>query len=157
MKLLLALQLSHLLQNTSTCHASRQLQTVHVAHIFVICFTLTVLQSVLRLLLQYPGYVLFQENTSRVCQATITQQCLDQNNGDEDLCLVMLIAATLNNQGSGGVIWTPGAIAGVAIAGMIAYSFAVVLTLLLIAESKRRRCCCVVWPCYGYITSSALR
>jgi len=73
---------------------------------------------------QYPGYVLYQENTTRVCQNTITRQCLDDSNGDEELCMAMLVAATgLTSQSSkpsdksGAVSWSPGIVAGVAISG----------------------------------------
>jgi hypothetical protein len=76
----------------------------------------------------YPGYILFQQNTTRVCQATITKQCLQESNGDEELCMAMLVAsAGLAGAPSKGVShsggsssWSPGAAAGVAIAGGLA-------------------------------------
>jgi hypothetical protein len=74
---------------------------------------------------QSPGYVLFQVNTTRVCQNFITQQCLQDHNDDEELCMAMLIAAARRGGGgaamregpAGGSFWTPGAVAGVALAG----------------------------------------
>jgi hypothetical protein len=73
----------------------------------------------------YPGYILFQINTTRVCQATITKQCLQESNGDEELCMAMLVAAagttgvpTKNSGYKGGSgTWSPGAAAGIAVAG----------------------------------------
>lgn len=73
---------------------------------------------------QYPGYVLFQANTTRVCQAVVSRECLEQSNGDEELCMAMLIAAsgigTAPNKASssgGSFGWSPGTAAAVAVAG----------------------------------------
>lgn len=52
-----------------------------------------------------------------MCQSTISQQCLDEKGGDEELCLVMLVTQSLNAGRSTGFVWTPGAIAGVAVTG----------------------------------------
>eukprot|EP00882_Tetradesmus_deserticola_P013577 GHRQ01014414.1.p1 GENE.GHRQ01014414.1~~GHRQ01014414.1.p1 ORF type:complete len:380 (+),score=89.24 GHRQ01014414.1:383-1522(+) len=65
---------------------------------------------------QFPGYVLYQQNTTRVCEATITPQCLAEHDGDEGLCLAILVTEALSG-GRGGFVWSPGAIAGVTIAG----------------------------------------
>jgi hypothetical protein len=64
---------------------------------------------------QYPGYILYQQNTTRVCQSIVSEQCLQEHAWDEELCLAMLIAAS--TRGSDAYVWTAGAIAGVAIAG----------------------------------------
>jgi hypothetical protein len=65
---------------------------------------------------QFPGYILYQQNTTRVCEYTITQECLAQQDGDEELCLAMLVTQALSGNKQG-FSWSPGAIAGVAIAG----------------------------------------
>lgn len=74
---------------------------------------------------QYPGYVLYQENTTRVCQATISRDCLEQSGGDDELCMAMLVAASgIIGQpsrqaaaSSGSFRWSPGTAAAVAVAG----------------------------------------
>jgi hypothetical protein len=68
---------------------------------------------------QFPGYVLFQQNTTRICEYTITKQCLAQHDGDEELCLAMLVTQAMSSLDTNkpGFSWSPGAIAGVAIAG----------------------------------------
>lgn len=65
---------------------------------------------------QFPGYVLYQVNTTRVCEYTITQDCLSAHSGDEELCLAMLVTQALSGDKQG-FSWSPGAIAGVSIAG----------------------------------------
>jgi hypothetical protein len=65
---------------------------------------------------QFPGYILYQHNTTRACEYTITQECLKQHDGDEELCLAMLVTQALSGNKQG-FSWAPGAIAGVAIAG----------------------------------------
>ncbi|WIA13591.1 hypothetical protein OEZ85_007157 [Tetradesmus obliquus] len=67
---------------------------------------------------QFPGYVLFQENTTRVCEYTITKECLAAHDGDEELCLAMLVTQALQGNQQG-FTWTPGAIAGVSVAGAV--------------------------------------
>jgi hypothetical protein len=73
---------------------------------------------------QFPGYVLYMANVTRVCINTISQQCLQDTNGDEELCMAMLVASGPSSQlgkpkeaKSGGTVWTHGAVAGVAVAG----------------------------------------
>lgn len=74
---------------------------------------------------QYPGYVLYHDNVTRVCQNTVSQKCLQESNGDEELCMAMIVAASgiigqPTRQGGGqygGFYWSPGAAAGIAIAG----------------------------------------
>lgn len=82
---------------------------------------------------QYPGYILYQENTTRVCVDTVTPECLKDSNGDEELCIAMLVASkglagqSGSRSGAGGgdgrggsgsgIIWNPGAVAGIAVAG----------------------------------------
>jgi hypothetical protein len=74
---------------------------------------------------QYPGYVLYHDNVTRVCLNTVTQQCLQESNGDEELCMSMIVAAsgiigqpTKQGQGQhGGFSWSPGTAAAIAIAG----------------------------------------
>jgi hypothetical protein len=65
---------------------------------------------------QFPGYVLFQVNTTCVREYTITKDCLAAHGGDEELCLAMLVTQALSGNKQG-FAWTPGTIAGVAIAG----------------------------------------
>lgn len=74
---------------------------------------------------QYHGYVMYHNNVTRVCQATISPKCVTDNNEDEELCMAMLIASSgiigqpskaAGGQG-GGYIWSPGAAAAVAVAG----------------------------------------
>uniref|UniRef100_A0A383WP55 Protein kinase domain-containing protein n=1 Tax=Tetradesmus obliquus TaxID=3088 RepID=A0A383WP55_TETOB len=67
---------------------------------------------------QFPGYVLFQENTTRACEYTITKECLAAHDGDEELCLAMLVTQALQGNQQG-FTWTPGAIAGVSVAGAV--------------------------------------
>lgn len=74
---------------------------------------------------QYPGYIFYQQNTTRVCQSTISPECLRESNGDEELCMAMLVAASgitgrsaqSGASGSGSFSWSPGVIAAVAVAG----------------------------------------
>jgi hypothetical protein len=74
---------------------------------------------------QYPGYILYHDNVTRVCLNTVTQKCLQESNGDEELCMAMIVAAsgiigqpTKQEDGqNGGFYWSPGAVAGIAIAG----------------------------------------
>lgn len=74
---------------------------------------------------QFPGYSLYHDNVTRVCQSTITKKCLEDTNGDEELCMALLVAASgiagqpsrQTGPGGGGYHWSPGAAAGVAIAG----------------------------------------
>jgi hypothetical protein len=74
---------------------------------------------------QYHGYVMYHDNVTRVCQATISPKCVADTNGDEELCMAMLVtSAGIPGQPSksafgqgGGYSWTPGAAAAVAVAG----------------------------------------
>lgn len=74
---------------------------------------------------QYHGYVLYHDNVTRVCQATISPKCVAENNGDEELCMAMLVASSgITGQPSkgpggqgGGYTWSPAAAAAVAVAG----------------------------------------
>lgn len=74
---------------------------------------------------QYHGYVMYHENVTRVCQATISPKCVADNNGDEELCMAMLVASSRimgqTGRGWGGpggrFFLSPGGAAAVAVAG----------------------------------------
>jgi hypothetical protein len=63
----------------------------------------------------WPGYILYMTNTSRVCDYYITNECYSSLG--QDTCIADLLNNLLNGTSSG-FEWTPGAIAGVAAAGM---------------------------------------
>lgn len=70
---------------------------------------------------QYPGYILYQENTTRVCQSTISAECMQKNNNDEELCMAVLLAATSltgaqGETGHGRAGLSPSVAAGIAVA-----------------------------------------
>jgi hypothetical protein len=96
---------------------------------------------------QYPGYVLFQQNTTRVCQNFITPQCLADHSDDEEVCMAMLVAAVsdlggpLSRRGGSGVPrgLTPAGAAGVAVGASVAL---LALLLAVLLRRRLRRCCC---------------
>lgn len=61
----------------------------------------------------WPGYVLYMHNTTRVCDYYISAACIAASGGDT--CIAQMLDAIVN--GTRGFMWTPGAIAGVAVAG----------------------------------------
>eukprot|EP00878_Enallax_costatus_P027605 GHUV01029739.1.p1 GENE.GHUV01029739.1~~GHUV01029739.1.p1 ORF type:complete len:319 (+),score=80.47 GHUV01029739.1:267-1223(+) len=64
--------------------------------------------------INYGGYVLHMHNTTRVCDNYITAQCMQQLG--MDTCTAQLLDQLFNGTKSH-KFWTPGAIAGIAVAG----------------------------------------
>lgn len=64
----------------------------------------------------WPGYVLYMVNTTRVCSYYISNQCYASFG--QDTCIAEALDRLLNDTQS--FQWTPGAIAGVATAGVFA-------------------------------------
>lgn len=62
----------------------------------------------------YGGYVLHMNNTTRVCDYLVTEQCMDQYG--LDTCMAQLLDEVINGTQTH-TLWTKGAIAGVAVAG----------------------------------------
>lgn len=63
----------------------------------------------------WPGYILYMTNTTRVCDHYITDQCYSTLG--QDTCIAELLNRLLNDTSS--FVWTPGAIAGIAISGVL--------------------------------------
>jgi hypothetical protein len=62
-----------------------------------------------------PGYILYMNNTTQVCDNYITEDCYSTLG--QDACIAELLNNLLNGT-QAGFEWTPGAIAGVAAAGV---------------------------------------